>query len=66
MTKPIDVASLSLEDEAILATVPKYSKEWVVLYEAMRARDDARLARALIICHGCFPLAGGEAPTPLQ
>lgn len=48
------------DDEAALAAVPKYSKEWVALYDAMQARDDARLARALIICRGCFPLADGD------
>jgi hypothetical protein len=58
--KPTDAASSTPDDEAVLAAVPKYSKEWVALYEAMQARDEARLARALIICHGCFPLADGE------
>jgi hypothetical protein len=53
-------ASSTPDDEAVLAAVPKYSKEWVALYEAMRARDEARLARVLIICRGCFPLADGE------
>ena len=43
------------DDEVLLAAVPKYSKEWVALYETIRARDDAKLARAMIICRGCFP-----------
>jgi hypothetical protein len=58
--RPTDTALSTPDDEAVLAAVPKYSKEWVVLYEAMQARDEARLARAMIICRGCFPLADGE------
>jgi hypothetical protein len=51
-----DETSSAQNDEAVLAAVPKYSKEWVALYEAMQARDNAKLARALIICRGCFQL----------
>jgi len=57
---PIDAASSIPDDEVVLAAVPKYSKEWVALYDTMRARDDARLARVLMICRGCFPLADGD------
>lgn len=52
--KSTDAAPSKPDDELLLAAVPKYSKEWVVLYETMQARDDAKLARALIICRGCF------------
>jgi hypothetical protein len=61
--KPTDAASLLvsvLDDEAALAAVPKYSKEWVALYEAMQAKNDAKLARAMIICRGCLPRADGD------
>lgn len=64
--KTTDAASSLSDDEAALAAVPKYSKEWVVLYEAMRARDDAKLNRALIICRGCFPLADGDRTGSIQ
>jgi hypothetical protein len=59
ITKPM--ASTVPDDEVVLAAVPKYSKEWVALYETMRARDDAKLARALIICRGCD--GDGTGPT---
>lgn len=58
--KPADAAASIPDDDTVLAAVPKYSKEWVALYEAMQARNDAQLARALIICRGCFPLADGD------
>ncbi len=58
--KPTAAASSIPDEEVLLAAVPKYSKEWVALYETMRARDDAKLAQALIICRGCFPLADGD------
>ena len=57
---PTDAASSIPDDEVALAAVPKYSKEWVALYETMLARDDAKLSRAMIICRGCFPLADGD------
>ena len=53
--KVAEAASSIPDDEVLLAAVPKYSKEWVALYETIRARDDAKLARAMIICRGCFP-----------
>ena len=43
------------DDDAALAALPKYSKEWVALYEAIEARAEAKLARAMIICRGCLP-----------
>jgi hypothetical protein len=67
--KPVDTASLTAsepDDEAALAAVPKYSKEWVALYEAIRARDDAKLARALIICRGCLPRVDGDRTGSIQ
>jgi hypothetical protein len=57
---PTEAASSAPDDEVVLAAVPKYSKEWVALYETMLARDDAKLARDMIICRGCFPLADGD------
>jgi hypothetical protein len=41
------------DDDAALAAVPKYSKEWVALYVAKQERDDAKLDRAIVICRGC-------------
>ena len=41
------------DDDAALAAVPKYSKEWVTLYVAKQERDDAKLDRAIVICRGC-------------
>jgi hypothetical protein len=49
---PVEDLSMR-DDDAALAAVPKYSKEWVALYQAMQVRDDARVARAMIICRGC-------------
>jgi len=41
------------DDDAALAAVPKYSKEWVALYVAKQEREDAKLDRGIIICRGC-------------
>ena len=43
------------DDDAALAALPKYSKEWVALYETIEARAEAKLTRAMIICRGCLP-----------
>ena len=54
--KPADSASSMAsmrDDDAALAAVPKYSKEWVALYVAKQEREDAKLDRAIIICRGC-------------
>jgi hypothetical protein len=64
--KRADAAASTPDDDTLLAAIPKYSKEWVALYEGMRARDDAQLARALIICRGCFPLADGDGTWPIK
>jgi hypothetical protein len=64
--KPTDAALSIPDDEVVLSAIPKYSKEWVALYETMRARDDAKLARALIICRGCFPLADENKTNPIR
>lgn len=45
------------DDEAKLAALPEYSKEWMALSEAIEARADARLARVMMICRGCLPPA---------
>jgi hypothetical protein len=47
--------SVALPDEdAALALLPKYSPQWWALHDAIEAEADARLAKALIICSGCF------------
>jgi hypothetical protein len=54
--KPTDPASSMAsmrDDDAALAAVPKYSKEWVARYAAEQAVDDANLAHAILICRGC-------------
>ena len=40
---------------AALALLPKYSPQWWARHDAIEAEADARLAKALIICSGCFP-----------
>jgi hypothetical protein len=48
-------ASAPLRDEeAALALLPKYSPQWWARHDAIEAEADARLAKALIICSGCF------------
>ena len=49
----LSMASMRDDDDAALAAVPKYSKEWVSLYVAKQERDDAKLDRAIVICRGC-------------
>jgi hypothetical protein len=41
--------------EAELAGLPKNSPEWWTLHDQVEADADAKLARNLIICRGCFP-----------
>ena len=48
------MASMRVDDDAALAAVPKYSKEWVkLLHAAKQERDDEKLDRAIVICRGC-------------
>jgi hypothetical protein len=52
-TDPTSSMASVQDDDAALAAVPKYSKEWVALYVAKQERDDAKLDRAIVICRGC-------------
>jgi hypothetical protein len=52
-TDPASSMASMRVDDAALAAVPKYSKEWVTLYVAKQERDDAKLDRAIVICRGC-------------
>ena len=52
-TDPASAMASMRDDDAALAAVPKYSKEWVALYVAKQERDDAKLDRAIVICRGC-------------
>jgi hypothetical protein len=53
-TDPASSMASMQDDDAALATVPKYSKEWVALYAEKQKREDAKLDRAMIICSGCL------------
>jgi hypothetical protein len=52
-TDPASAMASMRDDDAALAALPKYSKEWVARYGALQAKDDAKLARDMIICRGC-------------
>ncbi|MDR3487637.1 MAG: hypothetical protein P4M05_22385 [Bradyrhizobium sp.] len=52
-TDPASSMASMRDDDAALAAVPKYSKEWVARYDALQAKDDAKLAHDMIICRGC-------------
>lgn len=52
-TDPASAMASMRDDDAALAAVPEYSKEWVALYIAKQERDDAKLDRAIVICRGC-------------
>lgn len=47
-------AAAPTDREAELALLPQGSKEWWKLHDEIEAEADARLAKALIICSGCF------------
>jgi hypothetical protein len=51
------------ERERKLAALPKNSPEWWTLHNEMEADEDARLAKALIICHGCATSPSREPQT---
>jgi hypothetical protein len=52
-TDPSSAMASMRDDDAALAAVPKYSKEWVALYVAKQEREDAKLDRTIVICRGC-------------
>lgn len=52
-TDPASAMASMRDDDAEIAAVPKYSKEWVALWVAKQERDDAKLDRAIAICRGC-------------
>ena len=52
-TDPASSMASMRDDDPALAALPKYSKEWVARSAALQAKDDAKLARDLIICRGC-------------
>jgi hypothetical protein len=43
------------EKEKVLATLRKYSAEWVALHTEIEAEEDRRLKAKLVICRGCSP-----------
>jgi predicted secreted hydrolase len=47
--KPVDRSR-----EAELASLPKHSPEWWAVRNAIEAEEDAKLAKILVICKGCF------------
>jgi hypothetical protein len=52
-TDPASAMASMRDDDAALAAVPKYSKEWVALHATLEAKEDAKLTRDMIICRGC-------------
>jgi hypothetical protein len=48
--------------EARLAAFPVHSPEWWVVLGAIEAEEDARLAKLLVICKGCFDRIGDSHP----
>jgi len=55
--KPAD-----LDPETRLAAFPVHSPEWWAVLGAIEAEEDARLAKALVICKGCFDPMGNDHP----
>jgi hypothetical protein len=47
-------ASPAPDRQAELAALPRGSDRWWALHDAIEAEADARLAKRLIICNGCF------------
>jgi hypothetical protein len=57
-SKPPVIIAAKLEQshkEEELAALPKNSPEWWSLHDQVEAEADAKLAKNLIICRGCFP-----------
>jgi len=52
-TDPASAMASMRDDDAALAAVPKYSKEWVALHATLEAKEDAKLTHDMIICRGC-------------
>ena len=48
--------------ETKLAALPDHSAEWWAVLNAIEAEEDARLAKILIICKGCFDPIGDDQP----
>lgn len=55
--KPAD-----LDPESRLAALPVHSPEWWAVLAAIEAEEDARLAKVLVICRGCFGSTGNDRP----
>ena len=51
-----------LDPETGLAPFPVHSPEWWAVLGAVEAEEDARLAKVLIICKGCFDAIGDSDP----
>jgi len=49
-------------EEADLGGTPKYSDSWWKVHDKIEADADARLARKLVICQGCFRSHSPAAP----
>lgn len=43
----------NLQQEAVLAELRPYSAAWWVVYDEIEAAQEAKIARKLVICHGC-------------
>ena len=48
--------------ETKLAAIPNHSPEWWAVLNAIEAEEDARLAKILVICKGCFDPIGDDRP----
>jgi hypothetical protein len=48
--------------EIRLAAVAVHSPEWWAALSAIEAEEDARLAKVLVICNGCFDPIGDDHP----
>jgi hypothetical protein len=44
------------------AAPPNRSPEWWAILNAIEAEEDARLAKILVICKGCFGPIGDDHP----
>lgn len=50
------------DPETRLAPFPVHSPEWWAVLGAIEAEEDARLAKVLVICKGCFDAIGDSNP----
>lgn len=44
----------NLQREAVLAELRPYSAEWWVVHDEIETDREAKIARKLVICHGCI------------